>query len=1046
MPAKTLQIEQARAERELEKKYTLTDVMTESWKSYSGAGSLISMELDKTDGSEKIDVDDEKNKDFIKEVLKTVPAQYHQEILNETDTKQSMFDLAERYQEQAKRDEIIMSHGIGGALLGGLFATVTDPIAWTGVGIAGKVTTAPKFLKMTRMQRAFAGGMVDVTATTAPVELLVAQNDPTYSSEDAMWAVGTSFLAGAAAGGLLNPDVKREVAKVVKRQEIQAAKAFIDKTEGVEASESLKKAEESTRQVKTTTKDIFEADAPDIAPEHYADVSMASQVFRSKVPSIRKLMNSLIPDELNKGQGENSLEWVEYKNEQILTELERGRQSSLRNYFMEQTGKRRGSQALEDEYQMKLYIARETGKPSGSPVIDAEAARTNAFMKDMLAMEKNSLFDEGIEGAGVKGAEDIPEVDNYIQRRWDVGKMKPEQGEVIINTLAEKINDLHYRKEGELFDPAWMKTEGGKRSLKLAELFYDKLTVGATLKSLDPVRLLSLDSIDQIKKQLNDWDVDSSTIQDIVKEMEHIEMLKPSDKGRAQFHKRRLQIDVTQPSRTTGRAPIEWLNTDPHALDASRIRNGLGRVALARQGITDVGTDLPKILADITREARQPDIEIDIASREFQSQLNLIQKSVDMILGRPMGTGSEGEQLMRIGSKAAYSAFGGMMGIAQLADMGNQVSYLGTNVLLANLKAFKANIKRAVKGGEEADDLFDECSYFVGSLADSAFTHRVTLKQDEFENATSKGLNRVENFLDKANRVTSFMSGINFLNDGMQRATVNMGIDHFVRFANGAKSKFNQGLLDELGVTEKEWQSIKGNILKHAEFDGKRTQKAGIENWDREARATFGRVMYKFTRNVVTEPYRTSLPSWMNTPIGKFIGTFRTHMFAAWPKVFLKNIKMIREGDIKRFMHFANMTAFGALSYMANEIISRKEEDRRFAIEDIAKGSFQRASYSSFMTMGIDQINYIATGENMFNYRTTGLGGDFITGAAPYGLYTKGKAAIEGGLRAVVDENYQYSQQDFRNAKGALVFGNMIGVSQLLQMGAEQLPKYSEEK
>ena len=82
----------------------------------------------------------------------------------------------------------------------------------------------------------------------------------------------------------------------------------------------------------------------------------------------------------------------------------------------------------------------------------------------------------------------------------------------------------------------------------------------------------------------------------------------------------------------------------------------------------------------------------------------------------------------------------------------------------------------------------------------------------------------------------------------------------------------------------------------------------------------------------------------------------------------------------------------------------------------------------------------------MFNYRSSGLDINLVTGNPTYRLIDKGWGAIKGIGTAAVDYEYDFSKQSAYKIKGILPFQNMLGVTNILQYMIDEsdLPKTSK--
>ena len=69
----------------------------------------------------------------------------------------------------------------------------------------------------------------------------------------------------------------------------------------------------------------------------------------------------------------------------------------------------------------------------------------------------------------------------------------------------------------------------------------------------------------------------------------------------------------------------------------------------------------------------------------------------------------------------------------------------------------------------------------------------------------------------------------------------------------------------------------------------------------------------------------------------------------------------------------------------------------------------------------------------MFNYRSSGLEINLVTGNPSYRLAEKGLGALQSIGTAIADDEYDFSKQSLYKLKAIAPYQNMLGITNILQ-------------
>jgi hypothetical protein len=154
--------------------------------------------------------------------------------------------------------------------------------------------------------------------------------------------------------------------------------------------------------------------------------------------------------------------------------------------------------------------------------------------------------------------------------------------------------------------------------------------------------------------------------------------------------------------------------------------------------------------------------------------------------------------------------------------------------------------------------------------------------------------------------------------------------------------------------------------------------------------------------------------------------------------------------DVQAFQS-AMTTMFSAgIVYIAQQqALSAGREDREKFLEErlgdraIAAAAFQRAGWTSFIPTIIDTGLRLGQRDPLFQYGNTGLSRNMLSLDANATSATLNQAlrAIGGGIGAATNDEEDFGSQDARAMMMLLPFRNVMGIRNVLEATAQQLPE-----
>jgi len=185
---------------------------------------------------------------------------------------------------------------------------------------------------------------------------------------------------------------------------------------------------------------------------------------------------------------------------------------------------------------------------------------------------------------------------------------------------------------------------------------------------------------------------------------------------------------------------------------------------------------------------------------------------------------------------------------------------------------------------------------------------------------------------------------------------------------------------------------------------------------------------------------------------GKLLLQFRNFMLNAYGKQLVHGLHM---KDFTAFSAAMSSAFLASLVYVSQTYIQsigkgkiQKEDflNKQLDPTNIGKAAFQRSTYSTLFPTLIDTGAYLSGFNPLFNYRTTGLDINIITGNPTYSLFTNATNAVRNTGKAVFDDQYDFSKSDANRWLRILPYQNMLGIKNITQylIDRSDLPEKSK--
>lgn len=552
---------------------------------------------------------------------------------------------------------------------------------------------------------------------------------------------------------------------------------------------------------------------------------------------------------------------------------------------------------------------------------------------------------------------------------------------------------------------------------------------------------------------------------------------KPKDPNRPARMKRRIILDenykMTAFDKNGARMELsvkDFYIRDAHTLMTMYNRQMAGHVALARLRVPnplwDGTEETDRFLVEGIKNPNEVDGLINkiikIGELEGSSPDQLardrqhLQFAFDAIRGVPApGAGTNWGRALAILRDYNFVRLMGQMGFAQAAELGRGVGWLGGRAIFQGVPLFRKMLNGA-RNGRFPDELAEEIDSALAPGRDWDI-HRYHLPVDAFEspvqfsrtNRIAEGAEKTLHKLGRGIAMGSFMQPVNAL---LQKAVTHAFVFAVTRKALTGRAKgITPKRMALLGLDEKTFEAIQGQIKKHASFrhDDRRwsmLEAMNFKNWDDpDLVAKFHAATARAARNTILENDIGSMHPWMRHPVWGSVLQFRGFALGAWSRATLQGLNM---RDPTALMQFLTSGFLGMWIYMGQTHLRligdpdrEKKLEERLAWEEIGKAFFLRTSESSILPIPIDFMSEMMGGGPFFAYqRSSGLAGS-VAGIPTIDTIDTARRAVQGVTSAVAGDDF--SRQDADSWTDLTT--NMLGIGNILTWLISDMPNEERE-
>ena len=689
---------------------------------------------------------------------------------------------------------------------------------------------------------------------------------------------------------------------------------------------------------------------------------------------------------------------------------------------------------IQDRLEFSNLVARAVrGEIIDVPGVAEGALATRKVLKKIL----DDLKKEGVEGAA-----EVLENPNYFPRKWSIGRMQDMQEKIPYNKLINFLKNSLVRGSQDLSD-----VDG----LRIAKHIYKVVNTNKFGDGFSIDRLLYTTDADELRTLITDYaNLDAGEVEDLVQAL-----LKPG-RGKATAVprlRRRASFDENYEETIDGFKIkfTDLLDNNTEGLMGSYIEQMSGQIALARIGIKS-RQDYTKILNKVKESYEIPEIakkySTGIGKKRKAIELETLDTIYKNIIGIPTEKNIQGlgATIARNLRKYNYVNVFNQVGFSQIPEMGNVVATAGLRGMVKYMPEFRKILSRA-KDGKLSNEFLDEIETLVSGTGSNRLVDSTINRTDDFAGVTTK-VGKIEKTLDVAARVTSDFSGFHAVDMASRRLAAITSFDKLAMYATG-RLKVTDAVLKRyrnIGFSDSELQGVFESIKKNATFiegglTGRKIRRFNIDQWeDQDLANKMSLYMSRHIRRIVQENnYGEMLVMGTDGTLGKTMLQFRNFVITAYSKQLLHGLHM---RDFTAFASAMTSTFIAGLVYVAQthiQAIGKSPEEKqdflneRLSLLSVGKAAFQRSTYSTLMPTFIDTFRAAGGSEPLFNYRSSGLEINLVTGNPTYRLIEKGGGALVGVTQSILDDEYDFSKQSLYKLKAIAPYQNMLGITNILQ-------------
>jgi hypothetical protein len=499
---------------------------------------------------------------------------------------------------------------------------------------------------------------------------------------------------------------------------------------------------------------------------------------------------------------------------------------------------------------------------------------------------------------------------------------------------------------------------------------------------------------------------------------------------------------------------------DAEFLDHRYARTMSGRVAFADTKIRDPNTDelifdgirseadLEKLKNWVREGFRQMGKPVAQVQSKMENAIENLDFGWKRINGIPVyGQEKAYAQWVRRFKALQFIRLMANMGLNQIQESWKVASMTGFRASMQQLPAIRRMVDETGRSIPKRDALLGELEHMTGIGLDGLvgkFDFRFA--DDRIgAGATSRLANGLDMALDWGQRMTAEVSLMRGIHDYQQKWAAKAVAQHLFDMARKTAvegggfdlaklSGKGRDRLATAGIGDEQAELIFGNLLKHAEKDGRKLVSLGSNKWDPKAVTEFSYLINRYTDRLVQSNDVGGLAKWMSNPVLSLFTQFRSFVLGAWSK---STLYAVNHMDPRMAVLLVGEMAFGTATFMvrqAPQLATDEGYDKYFEETldpvNLAKNGFARTATSSILPMLMDSaLMWTPVGPQFGSARASGAPQDALFGAPGSNQVADAARFSKGVIRSVAEDR-EMAQSELRAGWNAFVpLGNFLPFS-----------------
>jgi len=404
--------------------------------------------------------------------------------------------------------------------------------------------------------------------------------------------------------------------------------------------------------------------------------------------------------------------------------------------------------------------------------------------------------------------------------------------------------------------------------------------------------------------------------------------------------KGRMDVDIATPDVKTGINFLDYFDNDLNRLTSSYAEEMSGRIALARQGISN-DNDFEHVINAVKNSHKGN-------SEEVTKDIQLLRDMYSNMLGRPL-EGQGTNKFTQFMSNLNPLQTLGQVGVAQATESSMSVARLGVGAALKAIPMFAKVLVGARKGLVSAEDakLLKSVEAWNGPVGELWRTHRPMTDVMERLNAHGETSRMADRLMKAGQHINGFVS---FMHQMMETQLKVAAIEGTRVFAKEIKAGVLSKRLADAGFDEHSMKAIKRELDAHAVYKDGELFDLQDGKWSRDNADHFMRNIERLSGQLIQRDFAGETASWMQKDMGRMLLSLRGYSVKAFNKQLVRNVQI---GDAVAAMSVVNGLAFSTMGYTAKMyVMAAGREDREQFLEDRLSGDSLISGAVGYMALG----------------------------------------------------------------------------------------------